>query len=237
MSSFERLRTNTLPILTKTAHVTAPFITIFLLIHLAAPASATVGGSSLSTQTMLLGREYYQSRLTEPLLILGPLAVHSLSGTFKRLLSPPGKPPRPLKRLLSLTGYASMLFLLPIHFLVHRVAPTNELPPIDALGPSELDYEFVKAGLHTWPIRSWLLYGGLILSVTAHMADGVGIILSSWSVPKLPSRLTRTVTILATVALPTLLGLYSLSTEPSIVFSSMQSRFKAVFMMSTIYNL
>ena len=42
-----------LPYLTKLAHGSAPFLATFLLIHLAAPAVANLGGSSLSSQTMV----------------------------------------------------------------------------------------------------------------------------------------------------------------------------------------
>lgn len=48
-----KLRAWALPILTKTAHISAPFITTFLLIHLSAPAVASIGGSSLASSTMV----------------------------------------------------------------------------------------------------------------------------------------------------------------------------------------
>jgi hypothetical protein len=62
--------------------------------------------------------------------------------------------------MLSITGYASMFVFLPIHFLTHRYYPATIVP--SRLGPisAELDYEFVKLGLATWPWRSWALYVG-----------------------------------------------------------------------------
>ncbi|KAJ7577496.1 hypothetical protein C8J56DRAFT_367666 [Mycena floridula] len=54
-----------------------------------------------------------------------------------------------------------MLALLPIHFFTHRFSPQTLEAPILALGPSELDYEFVKFGLQQWPWRNWILYGAL----------------------------------------------------------------------------
>ena len=42
-----------IPYLTRIVHGSAPFITTFLLIHLTAPAIASLGGSSLSSQTMV----------------------------------------------------------------------------------------------------------------------------------------------------------------------------------------
>jgi len=40
-------------ILTNLSHLSTPFITTFLLIHLSAPALANLGGSSLSSQVMV----------------------------------------------------------------------------------------------------------------------------------------------------------------------------------------
>ncbi|KAF8968292.1 hypothetical protein BDZ97DRAFT_1655286 [Flammula alnicola] len=239
-----KLRANALPILTKTAHISAPFITTFLLIHLSAPAIANLGGSSLSSQTMLLGREYYQGALSEPLLILGPLTIHALSSTLKRLLSPPRRPPRRLTHLLSLTGYASLLLLLPIHYLTHRAYPTLSAPPILAVGPAELDYEFVKTGLQTWPVRSWLLYAGLVLSTTLHAVDGMTILWNTYVADadgdwqwKRSARQGRIVLGLGAVAVPVLTGLYALAREPLMTFASLASRYRAVFLTSFVYRL
>src|SRR6266702_1009167 len=46
-------RTRASSVLTALAHGSAPFITTFLLIHLTAPAAANLGGSALSSQTMV----------------------------------------------------------------------------------------------------------------------------------------------------------------------------------------
>jgi len=191
----------------------------------------------------LLGREYYQGSLSEPLLVLAPLTVHALSGILKRLLSPPNRPPRRISHLLSLTGYASFFIFLPIHFLTHRQYPTLESSPIYSVGPSELDYEFVKTGLQTWPIRSWFLYGGLILSTTVHFVDGMTIIWNTWLKKdanaswKRNTCPTRMVLGIGAIALPTLLGLYALAKEPMMTFASMANRYRAVFMSSFIYRI
>jgi hypothetical protein len=42
-------------VLTFIAHGTTPFIATFMLIHLTAPATATLGGSSLASQLMVRG--------------------------------------------------------------------------------------------------------------------------------------------------------------------------------------
>ncbi|KAF9009505.1 hypothetical protein BDQ17DRAFT_1323060 [Cyathus striatus] len=93
------------PVLTTVSHASSTFISTFLLVHLSAPALANLGGGSLASQTMLLGREYYQTSLTEPLLLLTPLSVHALSGLLRRLLSPaPKTNPSPVTGALSATG-------------------------------------------------------------------------------------------------------------------------------------
>ena len=74
-----------------------------------------------------------------------------------------------------MTGYASAL-LLPIHVIIHRLAPLSGIP-----SPSELDFEYVKTVLHGWPVRSTVLYTALVLDVTLHAADGLGIIWTTWA--------------------------------------------------------
>ena len=272
-----------LPYLTKATHISAPFIATFLLIHLTAPALANVGGSTLSSQTMvcewidskkihhthtkknlfhlanllfyniiiqskLLGREYYQSQFGEKFLVLTPITVHAISAIAKRLLSPKSttRPPlrRPLSNLLSITGYASALFFLPIHYITHRVHPTIENAPIFAVGPSELDYEFVKTGLHVWPWRSWFLYTGLIVTTSLHLADGMTIIWNTWLKDIVvfgawkPSHRNRRLSLaFAGIALPVLAGLYTLSREPLMAFASTLNRYQTSFISSFIYRI
>ncbi|KAH9483612.1 hypothetical protein JR316_0003082 [Psilocybe cubensis] len=194
---------------------------------------------------MLLGREYYQTSF-EPLLVLGPITIHAVSGVLKRILSPPGRPPRKLSNLLSLTGYGTMLLFLPIHFLTHRGYPMLETAPIYGVGPAELDYEFVKTGLKTWPIRSTILYGGLILSTTLHLVDGMTLIWNSWLKDSLSSKMAswkrearpkRILMALGCLALPVMTGLYTLFKEPMMTFTSMAKRYEAVYLTSLIYRL
>ncbi|KAI0258981.1 hypothetical protein BC834DRAFT_908806, partial [Gloeopeniophorella convolvens] len=134
------LRTHASSALATLAHGSAPFITTFLFIHLAAPAMANLGGACLSSQTM--------TGSTEHCLVFAPLLIHSTSALLKHLFSP--RSPRPLSSSLSATGYVVAFFFLPAHFITHRLAPADPAPPISSLGPSELDYEYVKA-LVEWP--------------------------------------------------------------------------------------
>lgn len=122
--------------------------------------------------------------------------------------------------------------------------PTIEDAPIFAVGPSELDYEFVKTGLHVWPWRSWLLYTGLILATTLHLADGMTIIWNTWlkdiivfGAWKRSGRNRRLGLALTGMALPVLAGLYTLSCETLMAFTSTISRYQASFMSSFIYRI
>ena len=208
----------------------------------------------------LLGREYYQTSFGEKYLVLAPLAIHSLSGLTKRLLSfkpisPERKSPvpaRPLTSLLSWTGYATALVFLPIHFITHRLNPTSTDAPISSVGPAELDYEFVKLGLQRWPVRSWLFYTGLVFSVALHMADGATIIWNTWFRNTVGTwsggsgskngdmqrpRHRKLVTVIGGSMISVLAGLYVISKEPPVIFVSMAKRFEAVFNKSFVYRI
>jgi len=222
------MRRTTLSYLTIASHGSSAFITTFLLIHLSAPVLANLGGASMSSKVMLLGREYYQTSFGEKFLLLTPLILHAWSGIGKRLLSsPPTKSPRPLSSLLTLTGYGALVFL-PIHFFTHRLYPTDS---------SMLDFEFVKLGLHKWPWRSCFLYGGLVGSVFLHAAEGINIIGRTWvgGVWKTNKR-TRRITA-AIAAAPVFTGLYFIFREPLMAFPSLARKFEAAFTRSFIYRL
>jgi len=236
-------RTRTSSVLTALAHGSAPFITTFLFVHLAAPAAANLGGSSASSRTMLFGREYYQTVLGERYLVFTPLLVHTTSAFLKRLFSPSApRPPatRPLTSALSVTGYTVALLLLPVHFYAHRLAPSDPAPPISSLGPSELDYEYVKAALHGWPARSTALYLALVLGVALHAADGVGVLWSTWVQKKAkrlpPGRRARRA-LAGAAALPVLTGLAIIAREPLFAFASMAERYRVALTRSFVYRL
>lgn len=145
----------------------------------------------------LLGREYYQGRYTEPLLVFAPLGVHITSSLARRILLSI-KPSRSttaqqsksilakiwqkLKstRLVTLSAYPALAFLA-VHVEAHRLRPSLPEPPISALSPSELDYEFVKYGLQTYPLWAWVTYGGLVFAVLYHASEGAVIVLRAWA--------------------------------------------------------
>jgi len=241
-------RRNALSYLTAVSHGSSPFIATFLLIHLSAPVLANLEGSSLSSKVMvsrsqtfikfakcnlqqLLGREYYQTSFGEKYLLLTPLILHASSGIAKRLLSrPPTKSPRPVSSLLSITGYGALIFL-PIHFVIHRHYPSDS---------SMLDFEFVKLGLHKWPWRSSLLYGGLVGCVLLHVAEGINVIGNTrarhlWARWKGSKRTRRLAAISG--AVPIFTGLCFVFLEPMMTFPSLARQFEAAFTRSFIYRL
>ncbi|TDL15753.1 hypothetical protein BD410DRAFT_86243 [Rickenella mellea] len=260
--SITTLRRRLTPVLTTISHVPTPFITTFLLIHLSAPAMANFGGSELSSQVMLLGREYYQSTPTQEwLLVYTPLLIHFSAGALKRLLSPaPFKISSPRRTLLTLTAYIAPLFL-PLHILTNRVHPTSPDIPVLAVGPGELDYEFVKVGLvgeGRW--RSWAAYAALVGCVGLHAVEGWSVLWGTWVLPprqrqrqqqleledgggggeerrrnsnKVPKR--RWVGALG--ALAVLSGLAVIAQEPLYALPSLVARYRAAYELSPFFRL
>ncbi|TFK45628.1 hypothetical protein OE88DRAFT_1715324 [Heliocybe sulcata] len=209
-----------LPWLTRIAQGSSSFIGIFLAIHLTAPAMANLGGSSLASQVMLLGREYYQTPFGEASLVLAPIGIHAFTSITKR--------------------YAMFFVFAPIHFITHRLNPTSPDAPIYSVGPSELDYEFVKVGLQTWPWRNWLLYTGLVICTALHAAEGSSLVMStffanSFDRKRWRARTRRTVAALSTI--PVLTGVLSMATEPLMTFSSLALRYHESFTKSYIFRL
>jgi len=228
--------------LTIVSHISAPFITTFALIHLSAPAMGVLGGSSLSSQVVLFGREYYQTSFGERYLVIAPLVIHPLASIAKRLFSPginlqkPWSRHRPVTSVLSTTGYLTLLLFLPIHYLTHRAYPAIPDAPIHSFGPAELDYEFVKTGMQTWPFRSWFFYIGLVGCVALHSVEGINIITTtqSWGVI-VPKQWRRLVSLV--VGVPALTGLYFISRETGYALASSVESYVAALSRSVIYRI
>lgn len=228
--------------LTTVSHVSAPFITTFALIHLSAPAMGSAGGGSLSSQVMLLGREYYQTPFGERYFVLAPLVIHPLASIAKRLFSPgvgsqkPWSRPRPMTSVLSSTGYLTLSLFLPVHYLTHRIYPAISDAPIHSFGPAELDYEFVKTGLQIWPLRSWFLYVGLVGCVVLHSVEGISIITKTqFGEAVVPKNKRRLVSFLA--GIPVLTGLFFISRETVWALASSMESYVAAYSRSAIYRI
>lgn len=184
-----------------------------------------------------MGREYYQTPFGEKYLLLTPFAIHVASGLARRFFSPTraATHPRKLTSMLSLSAYAALVFV-PIHFLTHRLAPTDASPHILAVGPAELDYEFVKTGLHQFPWRSWALYAGLIGSVVVHAVEGINVLRTTWlGAARLSPRVRKLMA--GAIALPVVLGVWTLSREPLLALSSIVERYRACFTTLWVYRV
>lgn len=190
----------------------------------------------------MLGREYYQTPFGEKYLVLAPLVIHPLAGVAKRFFSPgigtqkPWSQPRPLTSILSSTGYLTLFLFLPVHYLTHRAYPAIPDAPIYSFGPAELDYEFVKVGLQTWPMRSWFLYIGLVGCVALHAIEGINIITASqYGKTVVPRSKRKLVSLLA--AIPALTGLFVVSTETVWSLVSSVEGYMAAFCRSAVYRI
>jgi hypothetical protein len=125
-----------------------------------------------------------------------------------------------------------MFLLLPIHYPLHRLAPQSAAA--DAFGPSQLDMEYVKAGLQRWPIRSWLLYGLLTGITLVHAADGLFVIARYQKIRSGSRTSWRIAGALATV--PVLAGTYVLWKEPITAFSGLVDKFYTAFQQAHVYR-
>lgn len=257
-STSASLRRRALPYLAAASHLPTPFLSTFLLVHLSAPILANLGGSSLSSQVMvstchcvdvlnltrtrkLLGREYYQGKTSEVLLVFSPLALHVAASLGKRLCTP-----NPLRissfNLLSISAFATVI-LLPTHVLVNRLYPMFPDPPILSLGPGELDYEFVKYGFKNWPWRSTLFYSGLIGGVVLHASEGASLLWDRYisAAPPHARRSQATITSRRVLSALTFLllcsGASALWNEDSAILPSALARFDAIYNLSFVYRL
>jgi hypothetical protein len=151
-----------------------------------------------------------------------------------------------LTTLISTTAYAALFVFLPIHVLTHRAYPADASPPILAVGPAELDFEFVKLGLQTWPLRSWTLYAGLVCCVVLHAVEGAQVLLRVWFADRRPGlelesrrvgAIRRRVAAVGGVILPVLLGVFVVSREPLMALISLSQRYGAAFTRSFVYRI
>lgn len=190
----------------------------------------------------LLGREYYQTSFGEKYLVLAPLVVHPLASVAKRLFSlgigsqKPLSQPRPMTSILSSTGYLTLFLFLPVHYLTHRIYPTIPDAPIHSFGPGELDYEFVKTGLQTWPSRSWFLYIGLVGCVALHSVEGISIITKTQFGRAFVSKKGRRLVSLL-VGIPAIAGLYFISRETVWALAPSVESYVIAFSKSAIYRI
>jgi hypothetical protein len=159
----------------------------FLSVHLVSPVVAAIGGVSAADKSLvrlltafpalfgadsrpkLLGRELYLP--LEPILVYGPLAVHIVSSSLKRLVITLRARRAPPLTLSIVTGYLLVPFVLP-HLLIHRIIPQSPSHPIRHLSPSELGFDFVAHAVKSRPVQSAGAYLGLVALVVPHAWAG-----------------------------------------------------------------
>ncbi|KDN41937.1 hypothetical protein RSAG8_07154, partial [Rhizoctonia solani AG-8 WAC10335] len=252
--------------LTYVQHTPTPFITTFMLVHLSAPALASIGGTNTANQVMLLGREYYHGVPQENLLVFLPITVHVGASLIKRaaklgrqifvglrtrrgLTTRESTPDSPLTTsdVLVWTGYPLLLALAP-HIATHRLIPSTPAPPISSISPSELDYTFVHFGLKNWPTRSWVMYAVLVGSGITHAIYGTPVssrqtmlkLLKKSRVVDLQSRLGTSWRISPKAGLLgisiILLGVLRISREDLFISRLAETRMASAYRMSALYR-
>ncbi len=170
------------------------------------------------------------------------MGLHVGASLVKRALI--GPPPGRLNTLQSTS--LALVVLIPIHASVHRFIPSSPTPPISGLSPSHLDYEYVKAGLHQWPLTSWALYALLIGAMLTHALEGSHVIYRKWLRRPRVSRNQEALgrpwikyvpTAIATgLALSVLGGIRVLSNEASYASSRLASRIEASYLQSFVFR-
>jgi hypothetical protein len=234
--------------LTLAQRCSAPFLSVYIGIHLSAPIAANFGGSALSTKMMvranrrvcistdetdrilqLLGREYYQGNYTEYILLWIPLGIHVGSSLTRRFLL--GLPKRPA--LVTVAAYGALIPVL-LHAGFHRILPSSPAPPISSLSPSELDYEFVKTGFSAWPVFTWTSYMTLVSVVLLHAAEGASII-TRYFTGYAPTKLVRR-SIAALTTSAVFFGLYRIYQEPLQLRGLQLDRVMSVYRQSPVYT-
>ncbi|KAN0066166.1 hypothetical protein ACQY0O_000260 [Thecaphora frezii] len=192
------VRSRLLGSLTAASHISAVAVGSFLCVHLAPPLAVGVcnvlfpltgrlgieEAVETASRIMLLGRVYYQSTITEPILYAS-LGVHAIASLLKRFVilyttsadidTPPAPSPRP--SLHAASGYL-LLPLVGHHVLLNRLLPSLSRPAIHALSPSELDYSYVSFGLASFPYASTALYTALVVAIVAHATTGTAKIVA-----------------------------------------------------------
>ncbi|KAI6143980.1 hypothetical protein BKA82DRAFT_4179250 [Pisolithus tinctorius] len=180
---------------------------------------------------------------------------HSPAQSEKPFVPKPRPRIRKLTSLLSISAYTALFLFVPIHVATHRLLPaeadTLAWPSTDVdlepLGSSELDYEFVKTAIKTWPWRSWILYTGIVGCVLVHAAQGASVIYARYirgrvglrSRPS-PRRSSGNALGLARgnkKAAGAGWGLWVLSREPTLALSSVIQRYQITLMGSWVYRL
>ncbi|KIH87652.1 hypothetical protein SPBR_05110 [Sporothrix brasiliensis 5110] len=169
--------------------------TIFSSVHLATTSLIPLATRSVpaSESYLLLAREIYQTRLSEPLLVFLPIAAHVAAGVGLRLVRRSQNARRygrttasnwPPFSVIAASGYGFAVAVGAHVFL-------NRLLPIAVQGDSsDIGLAYVAHGFARHPVVSWLSYGAFLAAASGHMVWGwarwLGIAQrAAWSSPDL----------------------------------------------------
>lgn len=136
-----------------------------------------------SESYLLLAREIYQTPLSEPLLVLLPVAAHVASGVAVRLLrraqnlrrygergyhrrSGTSSSPWPPLSWISCSGYA-LLVAVAAHVGVNRALPLAVEGDSANVGLAYVSHGFVRH-----PVVAWAAYGALLAAACGHVVWG-----------------------------------------------------------------
>lgn len=153
--------------------------TIFSSVHLATASLIPLATRSVpaSESYLLLAREIYQTRVSEPLLVFGPVVAHVAAGVGLRLVrhsqnrrryggSQPGRSTWPAVSLIAASGYA-FASTLAVHVALNR------LLPLAVLGDSsDVGLAYVAHGFARHPALAWLAYAAFLGAAAGHMVWG-----------------------------------------------------------------
>lgn len=161
--------------------------TIFSSVHLATASLIPLATRSVpaSESYLLLAREIYQTRLSEPLLVFVPIAAHVAAGVGLRLVrrsqnarrygsgSSSGGGGRrtassnwPPFSLIAASGYGFAVTIAAHVFL-------NRLLPVAVQGDSsDIGLAYIAHGFARHPIVAWLSYGAFLAAASGHMVWG-----------------------------------------------------------------
>ncbi|CAK7215930.1 hypothetical protein SEUCBS140593_002694 [Sporothrix eucalyptigena] len=158
--------------------------TIFSSVHLATASLIPLATRSVpaSESYLLLAREIYQTRVSEPLLVFVPIVAHVAAGAGLRLVRQSqnrrryggasrqgrgaGKSTWPSLSWISASGYVFAVTIA-AHVAVNRL-----LPMAVQGDSSDIGLAYIAHGFARHPLLAWLSYGVFLGAASGHMVWG-----------------------------------------------------------------
>ncbi|CAK7235424.1 hypothetical protein SCUCBS95973_009265 [Sporothrix curviconia] len=153
--------------------------TIFSSVHLATTSLIPLATRSVpaSESYLLLAREIYQTRVSEPLLVFVPILAHVAAGVGLRFVrqsqnrrryggSRHGKSTWPSLSWIAASGYVFAVTLA-AHVAVNRL-----LPMAVQGDSSDIGLAYIAHGFARHPLLAWLSYGTFLSAASGHMVWG-----------------------------------------------------------------